>query len=211
MAPIKPIGKKKTGKCMRSKFNKHFFFKKKDETKGNKVLTAEAKGGFRFAWVIKAGSRNSKAFINPFTDKVKNDATEIQDLNLLGHCARRKDLFVNEAIVSESGYPFYQFISLKVENEDDRSVEEWGNALTEALNNSKESFKYPTNFYYGGDLSEDSIPLKYLLNNDLYFFVRELYEDAIDDGTFENDEVTQQELFGDGYLNHTKELLKYRI
>ena len=188
---------------------KHFL-QKKDDTKGNKVLTAEAKGGFCFAWVLKSGNRNNKAFIKPFTDKVKNNATEIQDLNLLGHCARRKDLFVNEAIVSESGYPFYQFVSLK-ENEDNTSVEDWGNALTEALNNSKDSFKYPTNFDYGGDLSEDSIPLKYLLNNDLYFFVRELYEDAIDDGTFENDEVTQQELFGDGYLNHTKELLKYRI
>ena len=73
----------------------------------------------------------------------------------------------------------------------------------------KDSFKYPTNFYYGGDLSEYSILLKYLLNNDLYFFVREFYQDAIDDGTFEEDEETQKDLFGCDYINHTKELIKY--
>ena len=164
MAPKTTVKKNKPAKCSRSQFAKDFFFKKKAGTKGNKVLTAEAKGGFRFAWVVKAGSRNNEAFLKPFTDKVKSDATEIQELNLLGHCARRKDIFNNEAIISENGFPFYQFVSLK-EDEEERSVEEWGSQLTEAMNDSKELFKYPTNFYYGGDLSEDSIPLKYMLNN----------------------------------------------
>ena len=208
MTPKTTVKKNKPAKCSRSQFAKDFFFKKKAGMKGNKVLTAEAKGGFRFAWVVKAGSRNNEAFLKSFTDKVKSDATEIQELNLLDHCARRKDIFNNEAIISENGFPFYQFVSLK-EDEEERSVEEWGSQLTEAMNDSKELFKYPTNFYYGGYLSEDSNPLKYLLNNDLYFFVREFYQDAIDDGTFEEDEETQKDLFGCDYINHTKELIKY--
>ena len=207
MAPInKSTTKRKPVKCVRSSISKYFI--KRNETKGNKVLTAEAKGGFRFAWVLKSGNHNQEAFVKPFTDKVKLNATEIQHLNILGHCARRKDLFNNEAIVSESGYPFYQFVSLKDDNEKN-SVEDWGKEVTKSLNNMKESFRYPTNFFYGGDLSEDEIPLKYLLNNDLYFFLQEFYEEAIDDGTFEDDEETQREFFGVDYMNHTEALLKY--
>ena len=175
MAPTKTTStKNKPAKCSRSQFEKNFFFKKQAGMKGNKVLTAEAKGGFRFAWVAKAGSCNNEAFLKPFTDKVKSNAMEIQELNLLGHCAIGKDLFNNEAIISENRFLFYQFVSLK-EDKEERSVKEWESQLTKAMNHPKASFKYLTNFYYGGDLSEDFIPLKSLLNNDLYFFVQEFY------------------------------------
>ena len=62
MAPTKTTANKnKPAKCSRSQFEKDFFFKKKAGTKGNKAVTAETKGGFGFAWVGKAGSRNNEA------------------------------------------------------------------------------------------------------------------------------------------------------
>ena len=40
-----------------------------------------------------------------------------------------------------------------------------------------------------------------------YFFIKNFYEDSIDDGSFKNDRTTQEQLFGKKFADITKEFL----
>ena len=65
-------------------------------------------------------------------------------------------------------------------------------------------YKYESIFTYSGDVTgeEECCPLTYLLDEDCYSFVKSMYEEAIRDGTLEEDVESQEELFGEDYESH---------
>ena len=126
---------------------------------------------------------------------------------------RRKSINDNEKMECSNGFPFHQFVSI-IDESENQTVEDWGNAIVKELNDSKKLFKYPTSFFYGGDMTDanekEEPPLAFLLYEDLFCFAKDLYFDTIIDGSFPKDVETQQELFGEKqYKEKADDFLQY--
>ena len=77
----------------------------------------------------------------------------------------------------------------------------YGRGITEALNKAKHLFKYERIFTYSSNMTgeEDKCPLTDLINDDLYLFVRSMYEGFIKDSSFSEFVESQAAHFGEDY------------
>ena len=198
---IKSNKAKSNFKAKRSPIKKGLINKTKSS---NKVYTIQAKGGFRFAWVTKSFDPNKEAFLKPLSDKIRANEDDISYLNIQGIFPRRRSLTDNESLKS-NGFDFFQYVSI----DDKCTINDWGKEITDELNKCKHLFKYESIFTYSGDVTgeEECCPLTYLLNEDCYSFVKSMYEEAIRDGTLEEDVESQEELFGEDYESHMTNIL----
>ena len=77
------------------------------------------------------------------------------------------------------------------------------------LNKSKHLFKYESIFMYSGGMTGQEVecPVSYLPNDNLYLFVKSMYQEAIKDGLLAKDIKSQEELIGENYEEHSKVIL----
>jgi hypothetical protein len=86
-------------------------------------------------------------------------------------------------------YPMRQFVRILDEDEDDtaKSLKSWGKDIADKLTELNKSSTYPTVCIFGGDLTPSTGPPpvdSHILNRDVVQIARYLYGSAIDDGTF---------------------------
>ena len=89
--------------------------------------------------MLKSNDKDQEAFVKPFTDKLKSDDDKTLDhLGFVRYCIRRKSIHDNKKIECSNSFPFHQFVSI-IDESENQTVEDWGNAIVKELNDSKKS------------------------------------------------------------------------
>jgi hypothetical protein len=182
--------------------------------KNNEVVwTIRLKAGVRVAFVVKGSDRTKGAYIQHLVNLARSNDDSVQHLGISSIIPRRTPDGTNNHIM-DGTYPMRQFVRILDDEEEDstETVKTWGIEIAKKLTDLNRSSTYPTVCIYGGDLTPSTGPTSldtHILNNDVVQIARYLYGSAIDDGTFfdealDNDDQGDKTL-AQNFFAHTKD------
>jgi len=172
--------------------------------KNNEVVwTIRLKAGVRVAFVVKGADRTKGAYIQHLVNLARSNDESVQHLGISSIIPRRTPDGSNNHVM-DGTYPMRQFLRILDEEEEDSAdtVKAWGINIADKLTDLNRSSTYRTVCIYGGDLTPSTGPTSldtHILNNDVVQIARYLYQSSIDDGTF-FDELLDDDEGGDKTL-----------
>lgn len=157
--------------------------------KSNEVVwTIRLKAGVWVAFVVKGSNRTKGAYIQHLVNLARSNDASVKHLGISSIILRRTPDGSNYHIM-DGTYPMRQFVRILDDDEEDSAdtVKAWGMEIAQKLTDLNKSSTYPTVCIYGGDLTPSTGPPSvdtHILNNDVVQIARYLYGSSIDDGTF---------------------------
>ena len=166
--------------------------------KSNEVVwTIRLKAGVHVAFIVKGSNSGKGAYIQHLVNLARSNDETVMHLNISSIVPRRSSDGSNKPFI-DGTYPMRQFLRILDSDEEDSlaTIKKWGTAIATTMTNLNKTSTYPSTCVYGGDLTPSTGPPSvdtHVLDADTVQIARHLYGSAIDDGSFfeevlENDE-----------------------
>ena len=157
--------------------------------KGNEVVwTIRLKAGVHVAFIVKGSNGKKGAYIQHLVNLARSNDESVMPLNISSIIPRR-NLDGSNTPFMDGTYPMRQFVRILDEDEEDSvvAVKEWGTTIADTMTKLNKTSTYPSTCVYGGDVTPSTGPAPVdtqMLDNDTVQIARHLYGSAIDNGTF---------------------------
>ena len=173
----------------------------------SKVFVEYLEPGILAAYTTRANDPGFSGFVQPLATKLKNEEAYSEETNINLVSYRKKDDSHTESLQDKSGYPWKCFLRfVEPDCNFKQEAEMFGNDLATVLNSFK--YKYENKFVFAGDLTpvEPRPAISGLKRDARVAFAESCYDEAIEDGSFFEDEVLMSLLFSDVNVSEAKAL-----